>query len=548
MKSPRYIIYQVVIVILLSVSAVDAQDEVYQIIPLSDQINTSAYDEMSPVWDEEHQRLYFTRTGFPGFNKTIGGTEHSRKILSDSEVNHTLSRVYSEISGRRIVNPVPSSYNQDIFYASDEDLSQISHPDYPLNNILPNALASRTNVNNRYMIINQFDVDGGMNRGFSFIQRNEDDSWDFPQPMYIEDFHTSSENLNVHMLESGHALILALDRPEGLGGLDLYISFKISEYKYSAPQNLGPTINTAADDLAPYYSPKTRRLFFASNRGVSGDFNIYFSTRIKYDWYNWFQPTTFTMNINSEADDTQPYVTADESTMYFVSNRDGSSNIYKADLEPILKVDKHVLIKGKAVNAETGIPHRAIVSWGKAAEPKYSDFFNTFSGKFSVDLTFREEYRFSAEKIGWFADDFLLHPDMFSPTDSVFELTIEMYPIKKQATIKLKDILFARAEAKILEESLPELNRLVRILKKNSRVCMRVEGHTDNVGDKEALMDLSRSRARAIKNYLVSAGIDKERIWIKGYGDTVPLNDNRTEEDKRINRRVEIRFLQKCNE
>ena len=70
-----------------------------------------------------------------------------------------------------------------------------------------------------------------------------------------------------------------------------------------------------------------------------------------------------------------------------------------------------------------------------------------------------------------------------------------------------------------------------------------IEGHTDNVGNKNDLMQLSKNRADTIRSLLIQEGVVPDRVDTKGFGASRPVTDNATEEKKQQNRRVEIRVL-----
>jgi outer membrane protein OmpA-like peptidoglycan-associated protein len=101
---------------------------------------------------------------------------------------------------------------------------------------------------------------------------------------------------------------------------------------------------------------------------------------------------------------------------------------------------------------------------------------------------------------------------------------------------------FNSNEAEILESSFSELNRLVSILEDFQDLKVKIIGHTDNVGTEEENLALSTLRAIAIKIYLVRQGIAKDRITFFGQGEKMPLADNKTQEGRFKNRRVEFRF------
>ena len=73
---------------------------------------------------------------------------------------------------------------------------------------------------------------------------------------------------------------------------------------------------------------------------------------------------------------------------------------------------------------------------------------------------------------------------------------------------------------------------------------IRVEGHTDNVGDDGFNLTLSRNRAAEVMAYLVDQGVDAGRLTSEGFGDTQPIADNETEEGRATNRRVEFRIIE----
>jgi outer membrane protein OmpA-like peptidoglycan-associated protein len=107
----------------------------------------------------------------------------------------------------------------------------------------------------------------------------------------------------------------------------------------------------------------------------------------------------------------------------------------------------------------------------------------------------------------------------------------------------LKNIFFESGKSEISPQSSTELERLVKVLKDNPSIRIEISGHTDNVGDPKANQSLSELRAQEVMKYLVLNGIDKSRITAKGYGSSVPLESNDTEEGRMQNRRTEFKIL-----
>ncbi|HET9136776.1 MAG TPA: OmpA family protein [Candidatus Kapabacteria bacterium] len=108
-----------------------------------------------------------------------------------------------------------------------------------------------------------------------------------------------------------------------------------------------------------------------------------------------------------------------------------------------------------------------------------------------------------------------------------------------------EDLLFQPNQAALAQEFIEELERVVRLLFVRPTMRLRIEGHADLTGPHDKNMELSLKRAEAVKQYLVSSGIQPSRLEIAGYGDTRPIADNATEEGRRLNRRIEFVILSK---
>jgi OOP family OmpA-OmpF porin len=102
------------------------------------------------------------------------------------------------------------------------------------------------------------------------------------------------------------------------------------------------------------------------------------------------------------------------------------------------------------------------------------------------------------------------------------------------------DILFETGKSTIQKESLPIIDQIYEMLKVTPDLKISIEGHTDNVGDPASNKKLSDDRAKSVMDVLIGKGIDKSRMSSIGWGQENPVADNRTEEGKAKNRRVEI--------
>ncbi|HNU42464.1 MAG TPA: OmpA family protein, partial [Cyclobacteriaceae bacterium] len=110
--------------------------------------------------------------------------------------------------------------------------------------------------------------------------------------------------------------------------------------------------------------------------------------------------------------------------------------------------------------------------------------------------------------------------------------------------LRLNDLNFDAGRAVISNSSYPELDKVVVMLKRNPRMVIQLEGHTDIRGNAAANLKLSEERVKAVKSYLVSKGGSKSRIKTKAFGGTLPISREETEEAHALNRRVELRILE----
>jgi len=102
------------------------------------------------------------------------------------------------------------------------------------------------------------------------------------------------------------------------------------------------------------------------------------------------------------------------------------------------------------------------------------------------------------------------------------------------------DIHFDTGKSTIRDESRPIIGQIVELLKGNPTLKLSIEGHTDNVGDAKSNKTLSEQRAKSVMDAITQGGIDRARLTAVGYGQEKPVADNRTEDGRAKNRRVEL--------
>jgi len=550
-------------------------------------INTDVYDEICPILSYDEDELYFTRVGSPDFNRTI--IEGGENIFETKSYEFYLSRlkfIFSQITKNQDIDPINSTFNQDVWYSHyhEGEIYNLFHPGYPLNNALPNSICSHYGREGAYLVINQFGEDGGASAGFSVVKKESDITFTFPQPIIINDFNKTGSEVNVSMSLDKEYIILAMKGTSSGDNQDLYLSIKGYKGVYSKPVHLGNSINTPHREATPFFSQDKKLLYFASNRpGGYGGMDIYVCERLDFSFKKWSKPKLIGRPVNSEFDDSHPYVQVDENSILFTSNREGTSDIFfgklKRDKELSYEIDINIfIIKGeerKRANAQ--------LYWTEAYSDDYSNFFRARDGKYKYKFTENIPMQFKAENRGFISDVIILDPQELQAAgirEMDLELIIEkgknktavfqrpifktekklketkpekentealekkdFIPLEANSTVVLKNIMFERATSNVLPVSYTSLLKLANTLKRRKDVIIQVEGHTDNVGDSKALLDLSLARSNSIRDFLIQNGVPHSQVRTKGFGATRPITKNRTEKERSKNRRVEIKVL-----
>jgi outer membrane protein OmpA-like peptidoglycan-associated protein len=133
-------------------------------------------------------------------------------------------------------------------------------------------------------------------------------------------------------------------------------------------------------------------------------------------------------------------------------------------------------------------------------------------------------------------------PESFTGDSFSLDFTMERVSVGKK--VVLNNILFELGKSVLTKGSYVEIDRLVSILQENPLMKIEISGHTDNTGNPVVNARLSTERARAVVDYIVSKGIDKNRLNYRGYGSEQPIGDNSTAEGRTMNRRVEFKILE----
>ncbi len=364
-------------------------------------------------------------------------------------------------------------------------------------------------------------------------------------------FDNKSEFFSGYITPDGNVLLMSMEGRNSYGVEDIYVSLRKSSGAWSFPKNLGYTINTAFQEFTPFLSADKKTIYWSSNgRDGQGSFDVYSSDRLDDTWQNWTAPKNLGDTINSSGAETSFQLAGDYA--YFVStqNSDGYGDIRRIKLlDPVEPPELDSVILPQS---EVDILSREFHLYDSETGEKVSgDFWfqgleldTTFSGVSSVILPRSElaDLSLEVEAVGYLTLERFLTATELQSTN-LFRL--EIAPLAVGATVQLENVLFQRGTTEFIGGSEQELDRVVEMMQTNPSLRILVKGHTDNVGDPTKNLELSKRRARRVRDYIVESGIAAGRVDSRGYGGNSPIASNEQEETRRLNRRVEFTIVEK---
>lgn len=394
----------------------------------------------------------------------------------------------------------------------------------------------------------------------------------------IHYFFNGAKYQDATISPDGKVMLLSMESYSTYGLEDLYVSFLQPDGSWSEPKNLGQDINTEKQEMGAWLTADGQTMYFTSNgHGGSGSTDIFRTTRLDGSWKTWSKPFNLGSSINSPGADLY-YSEGPKGKWACYSstqNSEGYGDIQKipiperdeqepleesaplADItEPLPAVpgqepeeikieqaDVTVLVKqsfdlqGKVMNEKGELQPseiRVILPSGNFEEKASTN------GGYNVNLPEAGRYQVKVQAPGYFAMDTVLQI-----AEGVNTLNFNLRPIRVGETVRLQNVMFRQSTAVLMEESNAALDEVVEMMKENPQMEILLTGHTDNQGNSKANIKLSRERVEAVKNYMISRGIEEARIQGKGFGGTRPIASNAGEETRRLNRRVEFTVLKK---
>ena len=383
-----------------------------------------------------------------------------------------------------------------------------------------------------------------------YLSRKTGSDWSVPEnlgPIVNTRYYESQPSLSA----DGRRLYFISDRPGGKGRRDIWRSDLNPDGTWRDPVNIGSPVNTSFNEASPFIHANGQTLFFASEGHIGlGGYDLFVADSTATGWS---APTNLGYPINTSEDQASLFVAANGRRAYysFEEQKDGvsqKSRLYTFDLPESLRerVKPVSFLTGTVADAKTKKPLAATV---ELIDLKTNQVVSRVradaqTGQYTAVLPSGGEYALYVSVPGYLFKS--LSFDFTQKTKGEgLSLSVPLEPAVAGETAKetLNNLFFESGHYDLADKSRTELDRLSAFLKANPTVRMEISGHTDDRGDAAANLALSQKRAQAVVTYLTKSGVDPARIRAVGYGKTRPLVPNTTDENRRLNRRIEWRVL-----
>lgn len=506
----------------------------YKIDNLGPVVNT-IYQEYSPLINPDETELFFTARK----NNTTGG-----------KIDYRNFDYYEDIY---ITNKTSSGW------------STPKNPTKPLNSKRHDATVGLAHDNRTLLVYK------GSNGGDIYQCDPNRDNWSKPKKL--------NKNINTKYHESagsitsdGKTLYFVSNRPGGFGGRDIYTSAKEKNGNWGPAQNLGSVINTKYDEEGIFLQSDGKALYFSSKGHNSmGGYDIFKST---FENSKWSEPLNIGYPINTTDDDVFFSISANGVHGYYSSEKAegyGGQDIYiitlielekplvnnteDSLLASIIHKDttnrKVTILKGIVMDDNTLAPVASVIEFTDIDSNKVitNCESNISTGKFLVSVPSDRNYGITVKSNGYSTH----FENQIIPYSSIdIEKNIMLFRLTKPSDITkleidnsfiLSNILFDFNKSTLRQEAIPKVERLLKFVKDNPSVKIEISGHTDNIGPVAYNRTLSENRAKTVVNYLITKGVNQERLTYLGYGFDKPVAPNNTIEGRQLNRRTEFKII-----
>jgi len=373
-----------------------------------------------------------------------------------------------------------------------------------------------------------------------FVSTFKDGQWSVPKSLGMQ-VNSSAWDSQPTLSPSEDTLYFASDRLGGFGLSDIWYTHKLKNGQWAKAENMGPIVNTRESEVSPYFHPLYNVLYFSSRGQLLnyGDFDIYKTYRVQGRWQ---EPRNIGPLVNGKGSEYYFTIDGESKNLYYA--RSETQDMKNLDLYSFpLPMEAQPLatthVEGSLMDSVTHKPLNGTISIidtdnGIEVASKYV----RPDGSFDFDLIEGSHYVMLIQS----PESFSVQKQFVLQGDTVMKLLSNSIDYK--LPLIFKNIEFDAGKANILPSMHSTLDRIALFLGENPSFRLSISGHTDSNGDPDVNEKLSQDRAESIRRYIEQKGkLKPNRIESMGYGSTQPLKPEVTEEDARINRRVEFRLI-----
>ena len=365
------------------------------------------------------------------------------------------------------------------------------------------------------------------------------DSWDTFESLEINDINFSNKNPMVS--PDGKHLYFSSNMPGGFGLYDLYKAEIKDDGSLGKAENLGQKINTEGQEAFPFVTSENMLYFSSDGHLGLGGLDVFYSKNVDDKWSN---SKNVGIPVNSGADDFAFMIK--EENGYVSSNRTGG--VGKDDIYALKKIRPlcDLLLETVVLDSKTNSPIETALTSVSDGEGTINNSKTTNEkGLVEFMIECENDIKFVVSKEGY--ESKILDIKLLDIDPPLLEVMLD--PIEElvvQEKVELNPIYFEFDKFNITNEGAFELDKLVAVMQKYPEMKIRVEAHTDNRGPSSYNLKLSENRAKSTAQYVISKGIDENRISGVGKGENEPViecSGSCSNEDHRTNRRSEFIIL-----
>ncbi|MEZ5026829.1 MAG: OmpA family protein [Chitinophagales bacterium] len=283
-----------------------------------------------------------------------------------------------------------SAFDDDIFYSKilpGGYFSKAENIGPPLNTSEHNFACYISADNNRLYVANKYVKNTYNYAGLSVSTKQKNNTWSKPKALPIPDLYNKNEFAHYYLNITENVVLMAIQRDDSYGDLDLYVSKKYSDGTWTTPKNLGPTINTVGAEGSVFLAADGKTLYFSSSGHPGfGSYDMYMSKRLDDTWTNWTKPLNLGDKINSPEMDIYYTIPAAGDYAYFSSGKTvyGMNDLYRIRLPKEIRPEYVDMSKLVAGIPQSNIPTTSV---NTTLQPKTIPQTTTTSSNVPVNTT-----------------------------------------------------------------------------------------------------------------------------------------------------------------